>query len=181
MTRPGLIAGVGVAGAGALGAGAAGWALALVLAPGLLARVVVGAVACGYGAWLYARGGRREGALTWAITALVMSAGAWLFAPGVFSFAAAHLAVLGALRAWLYAPTPLRALTDFGLLTAGALLALGVWLRTGSGALAVWVFLLTQAPFAQLGRGCRAAAPGSDFERAHRAAQDALRRAGAAP
>lgn len=181
MTRPGLIAGVGAAGAGALCAGTAGWTLALVLAPGVLARVLVGGVALGYGAWLYARSGRRSGVLTWAIAWLATSAAAWLFAPGPVSFAAAHLGVLGALRAWLYAPTPARALADLALLIAGALLALGVWLRTGSGALAVWVFLLVQAPFARLGREPRATSPDSAFERAHRAAQDALRRAGLAP
>lgn len=175
MNRPGLAAGIGAACAGALGTALGAWALGAFVTSGLLARGLVSAVLLGYGAWLYARAGRRGGLLAWALAGLGATGAGWLLAPGVPGLVAAQLAWLAALRAWLYARTPSEALAGTGWLAAGALLALGVVAHTGSAALAAWVFLLVQAPFALTANPV----PAHDaFERAHRAAQDALRRAG---
>ncbi len=155
-------------------------------------RLTVAAVGFAYLLYLLARSGERTGRLTtvalWAIASIVL----WLMGPALPAYVAAHIAVLWLVRALYFHSSLLTAIADLGVALLGAVFAAWAALRSGSALLAFWCFFLVQAFSALIPPALRSAATraegpelhGEDgtrydpttFERAHRAAEAALRR-----
>ena len=186
MRRPGFLEGALVAVVGSAGAGVTFAALAGVVPLGLALSGVVTAVALGYLLYLLSRTPRRVGRVTALAGWLVLTGAMVVLDPPLVIHVLVQAGALWLVRALHYHRSVLGALADLGL---GALsLAAAAWAleRSGSVALAVWCLLLVQALFVAIpAEGPRAsrAAPEPDddsFERAHRSAEQALRRMSAA-
>jgi hypothetical protein len=180
VTRPGLPEGVAVA----LAVSVIGSGTLLLLAPvtgrGVALHVVIAAGALAYLVYLLLRGRARAGRVVvpaaWAVlSAVVLLADV---APAWHLLAQAGLVWLT--RSWCFQAGVLGALADLGVIAAG--LAAFVWAahHSESLALAIWSLMLVQSVFVLLPSHRRAhVVHGSDarddFERAHRAAESALR------
>jgi hypothetical protein len=179
MRRPGFLEGVGFALAASL-AGAAAHAALAAAGTGSL-RLTIAGLALGYLLYLLARARVRTGRVTalaaWGLAAV----GLWLAAPPLPLFLLLHGGLLWLVRALFFHGGFLAALADLGLVLAG--LAAAVWAAAGTASLllAVWCFFLVQAAFAAIPPGLPRPRPEREppedaFERAHRAAEAALRR-----
>ena len=100
-------------------------------------------------------------------------------------FVIAHVGLIWLARALYYHPGLVPALLDFGLCGFSVIAALATAKQTGSLFLAMWTFFLVQALFIAIPtfRGDRGATTSDDdgFDRAYRAAQQALRRLSTQP
>lgn len=182
MKRPTFFEGVAVALVASLAAGACYAALVLVFPSAGVVRFVVAGLGLAYVVYLLKRTDERVGRVVaiaaWAIAALAL----WIFAPPTLLYLAVHLGLLWLVRSLYFHGSLLSALADLGLVALG--LAASVWAatQTHSVALSVWTFFLVQALFVAIPP--RVAAPEAaahdvpedPFQRAHRAAEAALRR-----
>lgn len=184
MSRPGFLEGAGFALAASVVAGGASLVLAPVLGPATALRAVVAMVGLAYLAYLLvrarARAGRVSMVVLWAcVTAAVLAAD-----PPFVVHVLAQLALVWFARAVWHHASVLGALADLTLTAAGFAAAAWAAERTGSLALSIWCLLLVQAAFvviprrehARRARAARALAPDDPFQRAHRAAEAAVRR-----
>jgi len=187
MSRPSFFEGVAVALAAGLAGAVAYTALAWALPAAPVTRVVIAGLGLAYVLYLLARSGERVGRITTLGAWLAAASLLWLLGLPLVLYLIAHLGVLWLVRSIYFHAGVLPALADLGLTGAG--LAAGTWaaIETGSVFLVIWSFFLVQALFVVLPRGpgmqpARAGADAEDpFDRAHRAAQAALRRLSYSP
>jgi hypothetical protein len=181
MKRPTFFEGVGFALVASIGGSVAYAALSALAGGGQLRPVVTG-VALGYVLYLLARAPGRAGRVTAVAAWCVAALGLWLAAPPLALFLLAHLGLIWLVRSLFYRSGVLPALADLALGVAA--LAAGVWavVHSGSVLLGLWCFFLVQAAFVAIPDGPwrlsrQDVAPQDDgFERAHRAAEAAVRR-----
>lgn len=181
MKRPTFLEGVGVALAASIAGSVAYTALSAVAGGGLLRPVVTG-LAFAYVVYLLARAPQRVGRVTALAAWCMAAAGLWLAAPPLALYLLLHVGLTWLVRSLFFHSGVFAALVDLALGVAA--LAAGVWavVHTGSVLLGVWCFFLVQAAFVaippSLAPQRRASEPARNdgFERAHRAAEAALRR-----
>lgn len=181
MNRPTFLNGVGFAAALAFVTAACVALLSLYVGAGLVVLFAVPAVAFAYIVYLLVSSRERTGRITvlaaWLVLAIVT---AWL-APSLTVHVAVHLAALWLVRSLYYHSGVVLALVDLGLFGLG--IAAFTWALTSSGSvfLATWCFFLIQALFTaipnSIAGGGRTAGmtDNTDFERARRSADEALR------
>jgi hypothetical protein len=182
MKTPGFFNGVLVALILALVAGAAYAGLGAVFPRPLVLQLIVTVVAGAYVVYLLGRSGEKTGRLATLVGWLLCACGAGLLAPNIAVLLCVHAVMIWLVRALYFHNSVLTALTDLGLCCFA--LAASVWAVQQSGSLfmAVWCFFLVQALYAVIpatfsakGPACEPAAPDT-FDRAHRAAESAVRR-----
>jgi hypothetical protein len=181
MTRPTFFEGVAVALAASLSGSILYSALVWAGAGGQALRLVIAGLGVAYCGYLLRRSRRRVGRITTAAAWLAAAGALWLLDPPATLYVLGHVALLWLVRSLYFHDGMLAALADLGLLGLG--LAAAVWATTESGSLflSLWSFFLVQALFSAIPAAGRPdAAPDAageePFERAHRAAEAALRR-----
>ncbi|HEU4617423.1 MAG TPA: hypothetical protein VFV10_05245 [Gammaproteobacteria bacterium] len=184
-------------------------AFSLVAGPAAALRGTVAALGLAYLLWLLAERGRRPGGVTAVAAWSGGAALAWLLHPPLGVYLLIHVGMVSVLRSLSFCSSPLPAVADLALAALGTAFGLWAGVRTGSALVALWCFFLVQAlvaamPSVRRGHGTRAlgldpadvagsarvgaradVAARADvdaqaFERAHRAAEAALRRIAAA-
>jgi hypothetical protein len=179
---PSVAQGIGVAVVCALGGGAVFAALTLLVAPNLATRLLTTLLGGGYVLYLLACSGQRTGRIV-AVVAWCggATAAAWLI-DSLALFLILHVAMIWLLRCLYFHDTIVAVLTDLAL--SALALAAATWTAssTASMVLSIWCLFLVQALFVVLPT-TRAASTAtaddstrSEFERARRSAQAALRR-----
>jgi hypothetical protein len=196
--RPTLAHGLVAAVALSLAGGAVLAALALVLDAGTAFRAVVAMLGFAYVLYLLGQSGRRAGRATALVAWCLAAAMGWLLAPPLGVYVLLHVGLIWLVRSLYFHSSPLSALADLGVAALGTAFAVWAGLRSGTAGVALWCFFLVQAFFISIpaavghGRAGRridaddAALGGREpfseqaleraFERAHRAAETALRR-----
>ncbi len=182
MNRPGFLEGVVVA----LTASLSGSLLYAVLVPtfpgGPILRLLIAGIALGYVIYLLQRSPERVGRIT-VLAAWSLAAGAiWLMGTPLVLYLALHLGLVWLIRSLYFYSSVLSALADLGL--SGLSLAAAVWAAGHSHSLflSIWCLFLVQALFAgipaslQRNGGATPSREQDHFERAHRAAETALRK-----
>lgn len=180
--RPTFLDGVVVA----LAAGLLGSLAYAVLVPALpsgpVLRLLVAGIALGYLFYLLRRSPERVGRISVVAAWGLAAAAIWLLKLPLPLYLTLHLGLVWLVRSLYFYSSVLSALADLGL--SGLSLAAALWAAGHSHSLflGIWSLFLVQALFAfipaSLQRGNAAApAPERDrFERAHRAAESALRK-----
>ena len=162
-----------------------GAALLSVLAPMLSAsfalRAVIAIVAFAYVLYLIGKSGERVGRITTVACWLVAALGAAAAGLPLAAYVLVHVGLIWLVRSLYYYSGLLPALADFGLGVLGVVFAVWAAQRTGSAWLAFWCFFLTQSfhaliPQSLATRESRARGADDTFNRAHRAAEEAIRR-----
>jgi len=156
--------------------------LASLFGGGLL-RLLVTALAFAYLVYLLARSQQRVGRLSVIALWLLISLAGWLLVPSTLAYLALQLCLIWLVRSLYYYHSVLSALLDLGLTGLSLLAAIWAWHNTHSLSLSLWCFFLVQALFVLIPRrfsGKQASAPAATqddrFDRAHRAAQAAVRK-----
>ncbi|MBL1265419.1 hypothetical protein [Candidatus Methylomicrobium oryzae] len=184
MNKPTFWEGVAVAlFAGIAGAGGF-YAFAWVFSEAVAIRVVIGGLAFAYVFYLLGRSPERIGRATVLLAGGLLSAAVWLFYPPLFLFLLAHALYVWLIRTLYFHSRLFFSLADLGLCLFGIASAFWAFDRTGSLFMAFWCFFLIQALFGALSGGnppasTDAAFPTdgeSDFNRAYRAAEAAVRK-----
>jgi len=184
MKQPTFFEGVALAFAASLVGSALYTALTTVFPGDWVLRGLTAGLGLVYVVYLLTRSRERVGRIT-ALTAWALVAGAaWFIEPPLGPYVLVHLGLIWLIRSLYFYASVLSALADMGLTALG--LAAAMWAATESGSvfLSIWCFFLVQALFvaipAQLrGKtgGRRPKRDGQDrFDRAHRAAEAALRK-----
>ena len=182
MKRPGFFEGAAVALVASIAGGACYAALTTVFPSGAVFRVVVAALGLAYIVYLLQRNEERVGRVTAIVLWLVAAIALWISGPPSLLYLCAHLGLVWLIRSLYFHSSLISALADLGLVALG--LAAAVWAarQSGSFALSLWCFFLVQALYAALparfpGEGASAgsAVPEDRFQRAHQAAEAALR------
>ena len=158
--------------------------MTLVLAGDIALRLVVAGLGLVYVIYLMRRSRERTGRITTLAAWTVAAAGTWILAPPLPLYVVIHAGLVWLIRSLYHHSSVLSALTDLGLTGLGLAAALWAGLETGSVFAAIWCFFLVQALFTAIPRCWRRPARGPDpaaveedrFERAHRAAEAALRK-----
>jgi len=175
----------GVVAAFALSLAGAGllFALTEVIDADTALRVVVALLGLGYLLYSITRSPERTGRVTVVVLWLSASVSLWLAAPPAGVYVLLHVGMIWLVRSLYHHSSAVTAVADLGLTLLAAAFATWAANRTGSAWLALWCFFLVQAFFVLLPtpRGARrcaqpAAEDGVAFERAHRAAEAAVRR-----
>ena len=163
-----------------------GAALLAVLGPfvgyGGALRAVVAMLGLAYVLYLIGKSGERVGRITtiacWVAAALV----AWFAGLPLVAYVLVHVGLVWLVRSLYYYSGVLPALADLGLSVLGAAFAVWAAQRSGTAWLAFWCFFLAQAFFvlipSSLSSRVNEVANEADqaFNRAHRAAEAAVRR-----
>ncbi|MEN8175709.1 MAG: hypothetical protein ABFS23_08090 [Pseudomonadota bacterium] len=183
MKSDSFMQGAGVALAASLAGAALFVALTTVFAGGTVLRLVIAGLSFAYVFYLLARSGQRVGRVT-TLAGWVLAAGiGWILQLPLPLYLLLHLGLIWLVRSLYFYSSALSALMDLGLTGLG--LAAGIWafLHTGSLFLGLWSFFLVQALFVVIPttfkQGPSKSKPpaGDDaFEKAHRAAEQALGR-----
>lgn len=158
-------------------------ALSTLFAGGFIVRLIIALL--GFAYVLYLLRGSRERAGRVATVALwcVGAGAAWFTGIPLALYLVVHVGMVWLIRSLYFYSSALPALADMGL--SGLALAAAAWAahHTGSVFLTLWTFFLVQALFVAIPRSMRgqsgerpARTAPEPFERAHRAAQSALRR-----
>jgi hypothetical protein len=178
--RPSLTHGV-VAAAALAVAGAAVFAgLSLWVAPHLALRWVATLLAGTYAAYLLANTNQKTGRIVAVVCWCAAAIGLAAFVDSLALFLIAHSAMIWLLRTLYFHSSIVAALADLGL--SALALAAAVWAAMSSASLwlAIWCLFLTQALFVLLPQlsASTVADDGdnTEFERARRSADSALRR-----
>lgn len=162
-----------------------GAAVLSVLAPGLLAgfalRAVIAIVAFAYVLYLIGQSGERVGRITTVACWLVVAAAAYVIGLPLAAYVLVHVGLIWLVRSLYYYSGVLPALVDFGLGVLGIVFAVWAAQRTGSAWLAFWCFFLAQSfhvliPPSLATRDGTAGGVDDAFNRAHRMAEEAIRR-----
>jgi len=178
MKRPSFVTGVLLAAALALVASVVTAALAPLLGPGLVVRLLVPLLALAWLLWFLAGSGIRTGRLT-SLALWVLLAGALLwFAPPLPAYLLAHAGAIWLVRSLYAYSGVLPAIADLALTGFSLLGAAWALSRTGSVFMGTWCFFLLQALWVAIPASLREPrAPDHDdtrFERARRSAEAAL-------
>lgn len=186
MTRPGYFEGVVVALVAALAGALLFPALTLILAPVIALKLLMIVASGSYLGYLLKRSDQKLGRITAAACWLTISVAIWLLAPSLLSLAAIHLLMIWLVRSLYFYSSLLSALADLGLSALALLVACWAWVSAGSLFLLFWSHFLVQGLFVAIPRGFSAAGGASKqqqlsasagaFEKAHSAAQQALRK-----
>lgn len=182
VTRPSLMEGIGVALLGSIAGAGAFSMLSMVLDSLGLFRLLIAVLALGYVVYLLARSRERVGRLSVVALWLVLAVANLMLVSSPLLYVAIHLAVIWLVRALYYYHGVLPALMDLALMAAALLAGLWAGNTTHSLFLSLWCFFLVQALFVLIpssftpSRKRDAAKDETDFERAYRAAQVALRK-----
>lgn len=156
-----------------------------VLAPmffaGYALRAVVAVVAFAYVLYLIGKSGERVGRVTTVVCWLGVALGAAAAGLPLGAYVLVHVGLIWLVRSLYYYSGVLPALADFGLGLLGVVFAVWAAQRTGSAWLALWCFFLTQSfhvliPRSLGSRGGEAGGVEDAFNRAHRMAEEAIRR-----
>lgn len=148
-------------------------------------RIVVALLGLAYLLYLLARSAERTGRIATVVLWSAASAAAWFAAPPLAAYLLLHVGLIWLARSLYHHSSVLSALADLALSVLAVAFAVWAAGRSGSPWLALWCFFLLQAFFvllpAAIGDDAARARAGHDedgeaFERAHRAAQAALRR-----
>jgi hypothetical protein len=163
-----------------------GAALLAVLAPffghGAALRAVIALLGLAYVLYLVGKSGERVGRVTTIAVWAAAAAAAWLAGLPLVAFVLVHVGLVWLVRSLYYYSGVLPALADLGLSVLGAAFAAWAAQRSGTAWLAFWCFFLAQAFFvlipASLSSRASESANERDqaFDRAHRAAEAAVRR-----
>ena len=148
---------------------------------GLVTRLVVPMLALAYLLYLFTRNNEKTGRVTTLVLWSAMTATTWWFAPPLPFYLLIHAGAIWLVRSLYFYSGVLPSLMDMAL--TGFSLVASIWAlsRTGSVFLGTWCFFLVQALFTAIPRsiGSQPAAerlgPDSEFERARRQADAALR------
>jgi len=179
--RPTFIEGVIVALAASLSGSLVYAVLAPLFGSGPVLRLLIAAIAFGYLLYLLRRSPERVGRITLVTLWGLAAAGAWLLELPLLYYLALHLGLIWLTRSLYFYSSLVSALADLGL-TAFSLAA-GLWAASHSHSLflGIWSLFLVQALFSFIPTTLQSSgtspAPEPDrFDRAHRAAEAALRK-----
>jgi hypothetical protein len=148
-------------------------------------RLVTALLGLGYVVYSIGQSGQRIGRIATLVVWLVVAVGAWVAGLPVAAYVLVHIGFIWLVRALYFYSGVLPALVDLALTALGVAFAVWAADRTHSAAIAFWCFFLAQAfhaliPAALVAQSdSRAETDG--FDRAHRAAEAALRRLSGAP
>lgn len=181
-TPPSLALGLGVG----LALSLAGAALLAVVSPlfgaAFAARLTVALLGLAYALYVLGKSGERVGRLTTIALWTIAAAGAWLTGLPFVAYVLVHVGLVWLVRSLYFYSGVLSALADLGLSVLGIAFAAWAAHRSGSAMLAFWCFFLAQAfhvliPTALAERGKEHSAEDDlAFNRAHQAAEAAIRR-----
>ena len=182
MNRPTFLEGVAVALVTSLLGSLMYAVLVPTFASGPVLRLLVAGIGLGYLIYLLRRSPERVGRITLAALWGVATAAIWLLELPLLSYLALHLGLIWLARSLCFYSSVLSALADLAL--SGAGLAAALWAASHSHSLflGIWSLFLVQALFAfiptNLQRRDKTAPPTEPdrFDRAHRAAEAALRK-----
>jgi len=152
-----------------------------VLFAGYALRAVIAIVAFAYVLYLIGKSGERVGRVATVVCWLVVAVGAYVAGLPFAAYVLMHVGMIWLVRSLYYYSGVLPALADFGLGVLGVVFAVWAAQRTGSAWLAFWCFFLTQSFHVLIPQSLslrESQARGSDdtFNRAHRTAEEAIRR-----
>jgi hypothetical protein len=182
---PTLVHGIGVALALSLAGGALLFALAPLLVAGTALRLLVALLGAAYLIYLLAGSAQRTGRIATLGIWTAVAAALWITSPPLSLYVLIHVGMLWIARSLYYYSGLLPVLADLGLNLLALAFAGWALARSGSPFLALWCFFLVQALFVLIPERIRGLARrstpdevGADdaFQRAHRAAEAALRR-----
>ena len=179
--RPSFGASLGVGLVLSLCGAAALSVLGPILFAGYALRAVIAIVAFAYVLYLIGKSGERVGRVTTVVCWLAVALGASVAGLPLGAYVLVHVGLIWLVRSLYYYSGVLSALADFGLGLLGVVFAVWAAQRTGSAWLAFWCFFLAQSFHVLIPQSLssrQSQAPGADdaFNRAHRAAEDAIRR-----
>lgn len=158
-------------------------ALSSVFSNDTVLRFVITASSLVYLLYLLSRSGERVGRVSTLALWIIASLGIWILMPSIGLLALLHLTLIWLIRSLYFYESSLPALADLGL--CGVAFSAAIWatLQTGSLFLTLWFFFLVQALFvaipANLSRSSNTASSITEddiFDRAHRSAENALRK-----
>jgi hypothetical protein len=163
---------------------ACGGALLAALAPLLGAdtawRLVAASLGLAYVVYSIGQSKQRVGRVAALVVWLIVAAGAWVAGLPVSAYVLVHVGLVWLARALYFYSGVLPALVDLGLTALGVAFAVWAATRTHSAALAFWCFFLAQAFHVLIPAMLAEHGSSHDeidgFDRAHRAAEAALRR-----
>ena len=152
-----------------------------VLFAGYALRAVIAIVAFAYVLYLIGKSGERVGRVTTVVCWLVVALGAAVAGLPLGAYVLVHVGLIWLVRSLYYYSGVLPALADFGLGLLGVVFAIWAAQRTDSVWLAFWCFFLTQSfhvliPQSLATRENQARSADDAFNRAHRMAEEAIRR-----
>ena len=144
-------------------------------------RAVIAIVAFAYVLYLIGKSGERVGRVTTVVCWLVVALGAAVAGLPLGAYVLVHVGLIWLVRSLYYYSGVLPALADFGLGLLGVVFATWAAQRTGSVWLAFWCFFLAQSfhvliPQSLSTRDAQARGADDAFNRAHRMAEEAIRR-----
>ena len=184
MKRPGFLEGVVVALVASLVAGSLFVAATWLFPAGLVLRGLVAGLGLAYVLYLLARSHERVGRITSFALWSVVTAAVMVEDPPVVVHVVAQLGLVWLLRSLYFHSSALASMGDFALGTLS--LAAATWAASASGSvfLSVWALFLVQALFVAIPANFPRRVTGSRmerddddrFQRAHRAAETAVRR-----
>jgi hypothetical protein len=144
-------------------------------------KLVIALLGFAYVLYALGRSGERVGRVTTIVLWTLAAAAAWLSGLPLVAYVLVHVGLLWLVRSLYFYSGVLPALADLGLSVLGV--AFGVWAaqRSGSAMLAFWCFFLVQAfhvllPAAVTAQRESVRRDDSAFNRAHQAAEAAIRR-----
>ena len=173
----------------ALALSACGAAVLAALSPWLGAaaafRIVIALTAFAYVLYVIGRSGERVGRITTVVCWSVGAPAAWLLGLPLAGYVLLHVGLVWLVRSLYHYSGLLAALVDLGVSLLGVAFAAWALQHSGSGFLALWCFFLVQAfpaliPATLGERGRESTVTDDAFARAHRAAENAVRRISAA-
>jgi hypothetical protein len=169
-----------------LGLSLGGAALLAAVAPfagyGTALRGVIALLGLAYVLYLVGKSGERVGRMTTIVAWLAAAVVVWLAGLPLVAYVLVHVGLVWLARSLYYYSGVLPALADLGLTLLGCAFAVWAAQRSGAAWLALWCFFLAQALFVLIPQSLagRASEPADaadlSFNRAHRAAEAAVRR-----
>ncbi len=184
MKRPTFNEGAMTALAISLAASLSYHGLAIILPGGLVLHILIAGVALAYLLYLLVRSPGRVGRISAVTVWVLATAGALSLEASLLEHLLLQMGFIWLIRSLYFYSSVLAALADLGLSAFSLSAALWAAERSGSIFLSIWCLLLVQALFVTIPPNLRRKAPQTQtlpdaedrFERAHRAADNALRR-----
>ncbi len=205
MKRPSLLEGIGLALLVSIIVALVLPVFSLLLAPGVVLRLLFAGLSLVYLSYLLVRSQQKLGRVTVLVCWFMVTIATWVFSASLLSYGVMHLLLIWLVRSLYFYNSSLSALADLALTGFALSAALWAWFSVGSFFLVFWCLFLVQALFVIIPRNfrgprnfqeatvCAASAsnftgqPASDmaaedpFEKAHAAAEQALRKLFATP
>ncbi len=184
MKQPTLFEGMAVALAVSIVGSITFVSLAAVFMSGNVIRLIIAGLCFAYVMYLLSRSSERIGRVIVVSSWLIAAVSAWFFAPSLFIYILIHITMLWLIRSLYFYSSVLSSLADLCLTGLALVAAIWAWLVTSSLFLSFWCFFLVQALFVLIPRGFARIANNRStlmatedrFERAHQAAESALRK-----